>query len=75
MGLGDDGGDCPRCGNTTVQIGYPNGDTGAVIGVHCDRCDFTIALTGDAMTSTESREAEFSEFERTVHKFGPDPNP
>ena len=56
---GNDGGECPRCGETTTQIGWES----AVIGTHCENCKLTLALTGDAMTASEAREQDWDDWE------------
>jgi len=68
---GETGGDCPRCGERTVQIGYD----ASVVGAHCEECDLTVALTGEAMNAIGARNTDWSEHEARGASYGPDPNP
>lgn len=49
---GDEAGDCPRCGHDRVLVGYEN----TVVGAHCDTCELTVTLEGDAMSVREARQ-------------------
>ena len=70
MSPGEDGGDCPRCGATTTQIGYDN----AVLGVVCEDCSLMLAISGEAMTLREAMETDWSDWQPIRgSSYGPDP--
>lgn len=41
QGIGNPGGDCHRCGETTIQVGAD----GATVGVWCQACDLVTLLS------------------------------
>jgi transcription elongation factor Elf1 len=49
---GDDGGDCLRCGTTTVQVGHGH----SVVGVHCPHCGLLVSTTDPALSFHDARE-------------------
>ena len=49
---GDKAGDCPRCGESRIQIGYDV----KTLGAYCENCDVITALhPTKAVTSAEAR--------------------
>lgn len=69
---GEAGGDCPRCGATVTQVGYD----GVVVGALCETCDLLLSLSGEAMSLSEARETDWTDWTPIEgSSYGPDPNP
>lgn len=70
--VGADGGDCPRCGATTTQVGHDRG----VVATLCERCNLLLPLTAEAMSVQEAVATDWSDYEPPEsHDWGPDPMP